>query len=261
MAMNHSGSMPAADLKPRGVITILASAISLFTKRFHVLIMLSLLADLPVFLLDIALGVSPSAIRSNPVALLIKLPVIFVMGCIFQAAATIVCSHHLLGLKASYRQIFSQLRGALILRIAGTSLLLQMITAFLLCLLIVPGVLYVVNRALSIPIVVLERRAYRDALLRSKILMRGNFWRFLGLVWAQVILVVIALLLIGTVIDLAFPGDNAIKDLHVLYQISISFIIPSLVLVPLVFIPPVLFYYDVRIRKEGLSVEAIRELN
>ena len=67
-------------------------------------------------------------------------------------------------------------------RLVVVDLLFALITVVGLVLLVVPGVIFLVWFSISGPVLKIEHRAPRDALRRSRELVRGSFWRVFALV-------------------------------------------------------------------------------
>jgi hypothetical protein len=173
----------------------------------------------------------------------------------YYAAATLAVSLHIIGLKASFIQILRRLRVALAIQLFGTGLLWGLAVLIGSLLLVIPGIILFVRYIFASPVVVLEHTAYSSALRRSRELGRGYWWRIL---FAYLIgQVVIFILYIGLSIAL-WILFNLLEVPDISVQ-TIFDVATTLVFTPVGCIYTVLIYYDLRIRKEALNLDTIRE--
>jgi hypothetical protein len=128
---------------------------------------------------------------------------------------------------------------------------------------IVAGAYVYTALALAGPVVVLERRGPFAALGRSRALVRGSFWRVLGiLLLAAVITTVVSLILqtpflvAGFLLGFAL-GDGA--ELLFLAITALGTVLAGTVTYPFSAAVTVLVYLDRRIRREGLDLELARD--
>ncbi|MEJ5946151.1 glycerophosphoryl diester phosphodiesterase membrane domain-containing protein [Pseudokineococcus basanitobsidens] len=120
-----------------------------------------------------------------------------------------------------------------------------------------------VRWAFAAVVLLLERRRVVDSLRRSSSLVRGTWWRVLGVLLlttvvaglAQAVLVGPAALISGVVGALgAGAGPSAVATLVTLLFSTVA----SILVVPFVSAVTALLYTDLRIRQEGLDVELAR---
>jgi hypothetical protein len=189
--------------------------------------------------------------------------ILFILGMVglyaaffyYYAAATLAVSLHIIGLKASFIQILRRLRVALAIRLFGTGFL-WVLAVLIGSLLVIPGIILFVRYIFASPVVVLEHTAYSSALRRSRELGRGYWWRvFVAYLIGRV---VIFILYIGlyTILLILF-NLLAVPDIsgQAIFDVATNI----LVFIPVGCIYPVLIYYDLRIRKEALNLDTIRE--
>ena len=169
---------------------------------------------------------------------------------LFQGAVILVTALGVLGVKTGILNAIGQLRPALFLRMLGTVLVEMFFLTFLYLALVVPGLIYTVRWTLSVHVVVLERRVYRDALRRSTELLKSDFWRCVGITLPFAVL----------------GGSVFLADyfLIVEFEEDITFLavtlIDSLLLAPVLNVAITLLYFDVRVRNEGLDIDMIRKM-
>ena len=237
-----------SDLRPCGTVEILGRAFRLYRERFGVLFGLSLLCVALPECIELALKPVDWG-KPDPSIIWIVLPLSIAGGTLFQGAVILVTALGVLGVKTGILNAIRQMRPALFLRMLGTLLVKMIFLIFLYLALVVPGLIYTVRWALSIHVVVLERRVYRDALRRSTELMSCNFWRWVGLTLPFVVL--------GGV---GFLADRfQIIDL----EEDITFLTVTLIdslLAPVLNVAITLLYFDIRVRNEGLDIEMIRKM-
>ena len=104
-------------------------------------------------------------------------------------------------------------------------------------------------------ICVIERRGPIQSLRRSRHLIRGLFWRTVGLGMAMVALIYLMLFAVGVVwglvsVTLSLEAYQALFDDVVVRLLTILFTPPLLIAF-------VLLYYDLRVRKENYDSNAL----
>jgi hypothetical protein len=173
----------------------------------------------------------------------------------FYAAVTLAVSLDVIGLKAGPIQILRRLRGTVGIQILGTTFLQSLAVLGGLLLLIIPGIVFFVRFAFAIPVVTLERVAYASAMHRSRELIKGQWWRLFGALLFFLMITYIGSFILGRIfsVPIAMLGVTWKEAYNIGYSLA------SLVLMPVSFAYPVLLYYDLRIRKEPINIEPIRE--
>ena len=179
----------------------------------------------------------------------------------FGAGVSAVCQHYLLGrvdVGAAYRR--AQWRYVSILAVTvlttgivvGGALLVWIVVPF------VAAVVYAVYWSVAAPAVIVEGHKPLDALKRSYALVRGSWWRTF-VAAAAFVLVAVGLSLIGWIpYWVADRGGGAESSATValrwLGQLAAAVGVP-----PVLAICWTLLYYDIRIRKEELSLARLGE--
>ncbi|MBA7693239.1 hypothetical protein ES703_101817 [subsurface metagenome] len=121
-------------------------------------------------------------------------------------------------------------------------------------LLIIPGIIWLIRYQFALPIVVLERIAYKSALRRSRQLVDGSWWRLFGAMWIGVLCFYVITLLFAAILYIPLALLGVQQELAISIA-SLAFYFAM----PVLFIYPVHLYYDLRVRKEAFNVENIRE--
>lgn len=125
---------------------------------------------------------------------------------------------------------------------------------------VVATALVLVRFAFFVQAVVVERRGPVDALRRSWRLVRGSYWRVLGIVLLLLLLVYILVGvptgIAGVVINIVFPDPLRQFALRQSLSTLIGYL-SQIVVLPLQLIAYTLLYYDLRVRKEGYDIELL----
>src|SRR5690625_1206574 len=137
---------------------------------------------------------------------------------------------------------------------AGIILGIILVPVFMLAL----GVLiaYIAVKLMLAPcVVMLEGTGVFAALARSWRLVKGHFWRLLGIMLLTMIIVMVVMSVVSMPVTMGFGifmPDNLTVNLVVS---SLASLISSLITIPLLAAVMALLYIDVRMRKEGLDIE------
>jgi hypothetical protein len=156
------------------------------------------------------------------------------------------------GVGEAYRSILGHVPSLL-----GATLLISIILLVGYLLFVVPGVIWQLMFALTMPSIVLERCTARAGMERSRELARGNLGKIFG-VFLGVSLVTIILSVLfelpGQLLIQFFRGEHGVA---VLVFGTMSSMVGSLVATPVSAAATILLYYDLRIRKEGFDLEIL----
>lgn len=139
----------------------------------------------------------------------------------------------------------------------GAVILVSLIVLVGYLLFVVPGVIWQLMFALTLPVLVVERCGVRRAMERSRELARGNLGKIFG-VYLGVGLVAMVL---SVLFDL--PGQLLIQFsqgehlMPILIFSTLSSMLGSLLATPISAAATILLYYDLRIRKEGFDLEVL----
>jgi hypothetical protein len=167
--------------------------------------------------------------------------------------ATVAVSEICLGIKPNvgraYRRAFAQPG-----RLVGTYLLAFVIIFLGYVALLIPGIVVSLWYMFIGPVVVLESLAGRAALKRSRELGKGYYLRNLGILWLNILLLVLLAGLLGGLVGIlgyfAGLGPEGGRFLGSLM---------GLIVAPPSAISVVLLYYDMRVRKEDYGATQLAE--
>ena len=168
-----------------------------------------------------------------------------------------VISEAVLGRPLSPSQAFERVKPR-IPSLAGLALLIGLIVAIGFILLVIPGIFALVALSLSAPAFILERIGVTDSMRRSWALVKGDFWRVLGILLLGLLIVFVIMLVINIPFfiaagasTLATGGDVGWGALIIL---AIGQIIAGTISQPISAGIVALLYVDRRMRAEGLDV-------
>ncbi|MDP9329678.1 MAG: glycerophosphoryl diester phosphodiesterase membrane domain-containing protein [Actinomycetota bacterium] len=260
MGGGSGGALPA-----RGLGDILSAAFEIYKNNAAKLITIVAVVVVPLqFVLHLLTGVvfaakkdtvvigniqvTETVARSAGVALLVLL-IGLIIGVIInsalQAAIIRAAAQTTVGdpvdVSESYRFGFAHFGSVLL-----ASILVGIVVAVGFVLLIVPGVIFLTMLAVTIPVVVIERKGVTDAMSRSWALAKGNFWHVLG----TVVVAAIITSVVGGAIG-AIGGNNW-------FLAWIFGSIGQIIAAPFSAMVTVLLYLDLRTRSESLTVDALR---
>jgi hypothetical protein len=184
---------------------------------------------------------------------------VFIVGNVllgFLLSATLVYGT-VLDLRGGRAGVFECIsRGlGLLLPVVGVGLLVGLVIGLAALLLLIPGIIAMVMLWVAVPVAVVERPGIMASLSRSMALTKGYRWHLLGLILILVILSSVIGAIIGGVIGFGayFLADGSISD-------TVSLIINVVVQAfsgALIAVASAVAYHDLRIAKEGASVEQI----
>lgn len=237
--------------RAHSVWTLLGSSIEMYARHFvPFLIITGLpLAIYVVLVIAIVLGAAFFVGQSN-LALLAESATVFVggfvtFGFLFTAQMYAV-SEIVLGNKPSVLRAFRRAANAIVLKMMATNLLQIIVLTLGFLLLLVPGIVFAAWYYVAIPIVVFEGKWGPRALSRSRELAKGFSGRTVAITLLAGILMYV-FLGAGFFASIVLPGEEL--------WISGAYLIFS----PMIAMPMVLTYYDLRLRKEGYDIAAFTE--
>jgi hypothetical protein len=175
---------------------------------------------------------------------------IFVYG-----ANTIAVSDICLGNRPSFKRSYQAI-GRVFGRYAGTYFLVILAMGFGLVLFVVPGIIATLFYLFALPVAAIERKGPRDSMKRSRVLGKGSYWRNLGVLLLASLtagIFMVAIFMVLGVLALALDIDPEDLGFNVLFAMS------GILVTPLLQIPLILLYYDMRVRKEYFDQSALSQ--
>ena len=278
------GAAAAFDLRPMGIGDILDRTFRLYRSHFMPLFLVMLVVQAVTFVFILALQITMfsnvSSFQHQPEAMAaaflssfaLSIPIIFIVFVLNQigiGTLTTAVSAAFLQQEVSMRRAFQAVRSKLG-RLLGAAFLNSLIVMVGLLLCIIPGIYFSLWYLLVGEVVVLENLGPLAALRRSKELMKVKTDRGFAehnYTKAGIILVITFALaaVVGGVVGVPFGIINAMSgsrhtpspfDTLQLLQQVLTMTVQAAV-APVGRIAMILFYYDIRIRKEGFDLEVL----
>lgn len=185
----------------------------------------------------------------------------WILGFVLQTALgnfatlplTVAVSDICIGLKPSVERSYQRaLRNPG--RVLGTYLMYALLTAVSLLALVVPSFFVSAFYMFVGPVVILEQLGGKAAFTRSRQLARGYYLRNLG-VYMIVIMIMLVLLLVAG----ASMGMTVAMVHGSLFTVQLIAALLGILLAPLMSVPLILLYYDMRARKEDYGSPQLME--
>ena len=247
----------AYEIRPMSVGEILDTGFRLLRNHFGLLAALSAIAYGPMGILQMVAAMAGASAKAGgePSAMLIPmLIVIAVMGLVAlvafplsSTAMTMALGDVYVGRPTSVGQALRQ-SWPILLPVVGTGLLSMILISLGLLLLIIPGIWLIFSYWVSTQVMVIERVFGMAALNRSSELMKGNKGR--GFVIGIVVVVLMSVVSGGATWALnAWPLVNAVASTLV-----------GIVTYAFLYAVNVVFYFDVRCRREAFDLEHLAQL-
>lgn len=268
--------MSVTQLRPLGVGEILDIAITIYRRNFRALLTLVFVVVAPFEILSALIQASalpdntfltettPGAVQIDKefwvgiaafgVAALLS----FVAGIVATGACFKAIADGYLGEQAEWRPALGyaarRLHSILWVTLLGT--ILSIVGFFFL---IVPGIYLYVSFAVAVPVLLTEGLKGREALGRSRRLVKGRWWGTFGVVVLGAILVgivegaLIGLTAIVTTLDTADPTLQSF-----LFGTTAT-VLASLIATPLSAAFVTVLYFDLRVRKEAFDLQLLAE--
>jgi len=246
--------MTTYQLRPLSLGEILDGALVLLRRHFVLVLGIAIVCeDIPTAM-DVYIDLMGGA-SQNPVLNLLD-RVLTVVGSVFVTGATVrVVSEAYLGRTPLFGDAMG-FAGQRFGPVFGANFLSGLLTVLAMVLLIIPGIIVACGYSVAAQAAALESGSSGEALRRSWNLTKGFRWKALGLGAVSIALILVVFLgagLLAGILSGVLGGLDAV--LAVLAGVVSLFIYP---VISCVF---TLFYYDLRVRKEGFDLEMLsREL-
>ncbi len=246
---------PASDIPERDLGQLIGETLSVYGKAFIPLFIIALIPQIPT-VLGFIFGQSPGeAGANNPqfnAGTDVFLPILAFLLSIPSTAAAVFCvGQALTGRKVDVVTGYSRAFGV-ILPAAVVTLALALSALLILIIIGIPLFFYLlVIWFFAMPAVVFEGMGGIDALGRSRQLTRGSWWRLFG-IGIVFTLLVMAIGVVGGVVSfvLVFISPKLF---------AIGLVVTAALLTPIYYVGSVLVYVDLRVRKEGYTLQALSD--
>jgi hypothetical protein len=232
-------------LQPQSFESIFRNSFSIYFRHWPILVAVGSLVLVPIELLDQLFEANGGQWFGNffdvVAQTFLEVPM--------TVAISDICIGLKPGVKRSYQRAFNNL-GVVV----GTIFVLTLLTVIAIALFIIPGLVVLALYLFVSPVVILEQRGGKAAFKRSRELGRGFYLRNLGVF----LLIFLIIYLPVFLLDAAFVSRSGHPfSPSRLQELVIALI--GLLLYPLVSVPPILLYYDMRARKEDYGAPQLAE--
>lgn len=242
-------------IRERSAGTIVSDSFRIYFANFGPVLLVFALPILPFIVLRLALGYEAAPETLIALQLFEGVLSIFTIG-----ALTVAVSDICLGNRPSIRRAYAGI-GRVFWSYLGTYLLALLAFVVGLVLLVVPGLFAAVALMFSLQVCILERRRPLAACKRSAALGKGYYLRNFGIFLLATLVVVVGIFVIsvGVLLFLALALDVPVgaEPPHPI-EVLVGDLI-SMAATPLMLIPPILLYYDLRARKEQFDGAALAQ--
>jgi len=243
--------MAAYALRPMSTGEILDGALTLLRRHFGLLCGLAIVCQGLPTVLDVYLELAGGTAEHPGLSLLDRLLTWF--GSLLVSGGTVwVVSETYLGRVPRLRDALG-FAGDHVGDVFGAGLAAGLVTLLATLALVIPGIVVYCGYSVVTQVAVLEPRGSSGALGRSWDLTKGFKWKALGL-WAVSLALLIVLFVGTTVIGAVAQQVQAIQVGSVVLSSA-----AQLLFYPLIGCVFTLFYYDLRIRKEGFDLDVLSQ--
>ncbi len=243
--------MTAPVLRPLGIGEVLDVSFGIYRNHFTALFTIAAVTMLLPSALEIALGTDATSLGSV-MAKLGSMIIRVVLMSVGLAACTLLVSRNYLGHSMTAGEAL-QSATPFIGRLVAISMLTGLAFALGLVLLVIPGIIMIIGFMLSSAVAVIESpNSATDAMRRSWYLTRGDRFRlFITMMVPGLLLAVplVALGILAAVVGMAADSRT--------FMALIAF--GNVFFYPFLYVVVAVFYYDMRVRKEGLDLELMAD--
>ena len=246
--------MTTYQLRPLSLGEILDGALVLLRRHFALVLGIAIVCEGIPTAMDVYIDLMGGA-SQNPVLNLLD-RVLTVVGSVFVTGATVrVVSEAYLGRTPLFGDAMG-FAGQRFGPVFGANFLSGLLTVLAMVLLIIPGIIVACGYSVAAQAAALESGSSGEALRRSWNLTKGFRWKALGLGAVSIALILVVFLGAGL---LAGILSGVLGGLDAVLAVLAGGV--SLFIYPVISCVFTLFYYDLRVRKEGFDLEMLsREL-
>lgn len=244
-------------LRPLSLGELLDRTFQLYRNHFLLFVGITFVAYLPKFMIECGLLLVPKqATGATIFGTLLNLVLSMAAVAAAQAATVTAVSAVYLDQRITVRESYSRIMG-MIPRVVLVMIGMGIGIGIGILLVIVPGIIFALMWALTIPIVVLEHADLGEALSRSRELTSGHRLRVLMIFVLFTVLTYLVFLVLESpiiAIIVAKGAKAALGGAMSIATYTLSLISECLV-TPLMTIALSLMYYDERVRKEAFDIQ------
>ncbi|MGH9647819.1 MAG: hypothetical protein ACRD4E_13495 [Bryobacteraceae bacterium] len=264
--------MNGLDLRPLSIGDILDRTFSLYRRHFLLFVGIAGIPQLLVLVFSLGQTLfswSTTDILTGSrnvgigILVLIVYLVVAVVAYLFSQGGTMLAISDLyLGRTTTIAESLRNISGDL-WYLLGVTILSGLAIFGALILLIVPGIYVACRLLVCVPAALIEKRSPREALSRSFGLTKGFAGRAFVILVLSVVMTYAAQLLLAlpaaAALALQAGGPGMIRFWTALTQVGSS--LASILITPILLIATAVFYFDLRVRKEGFDLQFMMDPN
>ncbi|HEY3220138.1 MAG TPA: hypothetical protein VGJ80_05335 [Gemmatimonadales bacterium] len=242
--------MTTYQLRPLSTGEILDGALTLLRRHFALVAGIAVVCEGIPTAMDVYLDLTGGASQNPGLSLLDR--VLTVVGSVLVTGATVrVVSEAYLGRTPLFGDAM-RFAGSRFGTIFGANLMSGFLTILATLALVIPGIVVACGYSVAAQAAALESGSSSEALVRSWSLTKGFKWKALALGAVSVGLILVVYVGAGVLGGLLGGVMGGLDTLLVVFAACVS-----LIIYPLISCVFTLFYYDLRVRKEGFDLEML----
>lgn len=247
-------------LRPMTAGDIIDEAIRLYRRHFRMFIIIGAIVIVPLSIVQIMLSLvgNESDIVFLGVSTVITSTLSFfvyaVLWAVMARASASVFLEEPMDERVAYRGIAGQVGLVLLLALVYAAVVFALMFVFLV------GVYFAIAWLFAMHVMLVERRGIGDALSRSRMLVKGHWWRVFGIGLIAVIIqgvIVSAFSLPSIIAGGSGMFNDPFSEMSTLASTlaTIGNAAGTIIAGPILYCTATLLYFDLRIRKEGFDLE------
>ena len=253
--MSGAGARPsgARAIPPRDLAELLSETFRVLRASFWTFFLIALVAQSPTLIAIIAWPAVAGESVPLAIALVVLLVVAsWVLSIIAAGAILYAVILHYLGLQAKVSTCYAWAANRFWSLLVAAILYPLVVILLFVTVIGIPLAFYLTaSWYFYMPVILLEGRGPVQALGRSRRLVRGTWWRVFGV---GIVFTILSFFLLGAV---GIPAELA--SLVGSTVGNIAAVIGGAIVMPILPIAAILLYIDLRVRKEGYTLEALAQ--
>ena len=244
--------MATYQLRPLSFGEVLDGALVLLRRHFGLVLGIAIVCEGIPTAMDVYIDLTGGASQNPGLSLLDRL--LTLVGSVLVTGATVrVVSEAYLGQSPLFGDAM-RFAGSRFGAILGANIMSGILTVLALLALVIPGIVVACGYSVAAEAAALESGSSSDALRRSWELTKGFRWKALGLGVVSICLILVVFVGVGVLGGILGGVMGGLDVVLAVIGACVSMLIYPVI--PCVF---TVFYYDLRVRKEGFDLEMLSQ--
>jgi len=256
-------------LRPLELSELLDRTFSLYRRNFATFALIAGAPYILLFLVSTSVEALGQRLARTGAAVGASFPLMVLLGVLVgivlylaayaasQAAAFYAVSETYMGRRTTLGSAFKQTRGKLLLLI-GVAIYVGLATMGGFLLFLIPGLIVMCRASVAIAAALLEDLSPREAFRRSWELTKGFAWRAASILGLTFILGMVAAFIFQWPFQIvAVIARNTAMAPVWTFLAGLGGVVAQVAVAPIAFIATTVFYYDLRVRKDGFDLERL----